>query len=58
MNGCPDNLEEHNDFDGIGNWDDTLMPATQCGHMTPVLAETKFQPRNLCVPVGSTGGNP
>jgi hypothetical protein len=53
----PDNLEAHNDFDSVG-WTDTLMPATQCGHVTPVDAATRFQPLDLCVPVGSKGGNP
>jgi hypothetical protein len=56
-NGAPDNLEEHNDFDAIGDWDDTLQPATQCGHVTPEEADTEFEQQDLCVPVGSTGGN-
>jgi hypothetical protein len=53
----PDNLEEHNDFDLVG-WADVLMPATQCGYRTPEDAATRFQRQNLCVPVGSKGGNP
>jgi|GEM_PF-3392055 len=57
-NGLPDNLEEHNDFDSIpGDWKDTLQPATQSGHEPPVDADTKFQQQNLCIPVGSKGGN-
>jgi hypothetical protein len=55
-NGWPDNLEEHNDFDSP-DWADTLMPATQCAHVTPEDADTKFQQQNLCIPVGSEGGN-
>lgn len=55
-NGKPDNLEEHNDFD-IGWWWDVLMPATQCGHVTPEDADTKFGKQDLCIPVGSKGGN-
>ncbi|MGI6497155.1 MAG: hypothetical protein ACOX5G_13975 [Kiritimatiellia bacterium] len=55
-NNRPDNLEEHNDFGAIG-WDDTFMPATQCGNVAPVEADTRFQAQNLCQPVGSTGGN-
>jgi hypothetical protein len=55
-NGLPDNLEEHNDWDNAG-WYDTLMPATQCGHVAPVDAETRFTRQNLCGPFGSTGGN-
>ena len=51
-----DNLEEHNDFDDIG-WADTLMPATQCGHVTLLSAATRFTQQNLCRPIGSTGGN-
>ncbi len=56
-NGEPDNLEAHNDFDN-GFWLDTLMPATQCGHVTPQDASTRFQPLDLCIPVGTKGGNP
>ena len=55
-----DNLEEHNDFDSdplLGTWDDTLMPATQCGHVTPRDSATRFQLQDLCIPVGSKGGN-
>lgn len=56
-----DNQEEHNDFDftmgGVGNWDDTLMPATQAGYVTPDNGDTKFSSQDLCKPVGSTGGN-
>ncbi|MDI6809946.1 MAG: hypothetical protein QME66_13420, partial [Candidatus Eisenbacteria bacterium] len=55
-NGLPDNLEEHNDFDAIG-WADTLMPATQCGNVAPVEADTQLEEQNLCQPIGSTGGN-
>ena len=55
-NEYPDNLEEHNDFDDWG-WEDTLMPATQCGHVTPVNGNTRFQLEDLCIPVGSKGGN-
>lgn len=55
-NNLPDNLEEHNDFDLLG-WADTLMPATQCGNVAPVRADTRFQAQDLCQPVGSTGGN-
>ncbi|MGB2987937.1 MAG: hypothetical protein WBE26_18870, partial [Phycisphaerae bacterium] len=57
-NGLPDNLEEHNDFDSFPfDWMDTLQPATQCGHEPPVDADTKFQQQDLCIPVGSKGGN-
>ncbi len=55
-NGLPGNLEEHNDFDSVG-WADTLQPATQCGHVTPEDADTRFQKQDLCIPVGSKGGN-
>ena len=55
-NGLPDNLEEHNDWDNAF-WRDTLMPATQCGHVTLQNAITRFTAQNLCVPIGSTGGN-
>lgn len=47
---------EHNDFDPVF-WADTLMPATQCGHVTPEDAATTFTEQDLCQPVGSTGGN-
>lgn len=56
-----DNQEEHNDFDFtlwfVGDWDDTLMPATQAGYVTPDNGDTKFSSQDLCKPVGSTGGN-
>lgn len=52
-----DALEEHNDFDAVGDWDDTLQPATQCAHRTSEDADTRFGPQELCVPVGSKGGN-
>jgi hypothetical protein len=55
-NQTPDNLEEHNDFDTVG-WADTLLPATQCGHVTPADADTRFEKQDLCTPVGSKGGN-
>ena len=55
-NNQPDNLEEHNDFDLVG-WADTLMPATQCGNVAPVEADTQLGEQNLCQPIGSTGGN-
>lgn len=55
-NDAKDNLEEHNDFDDFG-WADTLMPATQCGHTTPVDADTTFETQDLCVPIGHKGGN-
>ena len=55
-NAKPDNLEEHNEFDVL-NWDDTLQPATQCSHTPPVNAATKFQQQDLCMPIGSMGGN-
>ncbi|MBN2024187.1 MAG: hypothetical protein JW809_15495 [Pirellulales bacterium] len=55
-NSLPDNLEEHNDWDNAF-WADTLMPATQCGHVTPQDAATQFSTQNLCRPVGTTGGN-
>jgi len=55
-NTWPDNLEEHNDFDSP-DWADTLMPATQCGHVAPSDASTRFRRQDLCVPVGSKGGN-
>ncbi len=55
-NKWPDNLEEHNDFDGRG-WEDTLMPATQCGKVKPVNAATKLTKQDLCSPIGSKGGN-
>jgi len=44
------------DFD-ISCWADTLMPGTQCGHTTPVDADTKFSAQDLCSPIGHTGGN-
>ena len=47
---------EHNDFDIFG-WADVLMPATQCGHVAPQGAATRFQPQDLCLPVGTAGGN-
>ena len=60
-NGENDNQEEHNDFDFtvwfIGDWDDTLMPATQAGYVTPDNADTRFQPQDLCIPVGTKAGN-
>jgi len=56
-NSVPDNIEEHNDYDAIGDWDDTLMPATQCGHVALEEADTQLEEQNLCQPVGSTGGN-
>ena len=55
--GEKDSLEEHNDFDDFG-WYDTFMPTTQCGHVLLEDASTTFVPQNLCVPVGSKGGNP
>jgi len=55
-NNVPDNLEEHNDFDLV-SWAGTFMPATQCGNVVPVEADTQFEEQNLCQPVGSTGGN-
>jgi len=55
-NNMPDNLEEHNDFDNAG-WTDTLMPATQCGNVTPVEADTCLRKQDLCQPKGSKGGN-
>ena len=56
-NSEPDNLEEHNDFDSVGDWDDTLQPATQCGHVALEEADTQLEQQNLCQPMGSTGGN-
>ena len=56
-NDAKDNLEEHNDFDAIGDWDDTLLPATQCGKVTPDNADTSFVKLNLCYPIGNKGGN-
>jgi hypothetical protein len=56
-NQMPDNLEEHNDYDQLGDWDDTFMPATQAGYVAPENARTQFARQNLCVPIGSTGGN-
>ena len=56
-NTLPDNLEEHNDYDGGPWWKDTLMPATQCGHVAPEDADTRFEQHDLCIPVGSKGGN-
>jgi len=47
---------EHNIFK-LTNWADTLQPATQCGHVTPVDAVTTFVAQNLCTLMGSTGGN-
>jgi hypothetical protein len=55
-NYAKDNLEEHNDYDEIG-WADTLMPATQCGIVEPVNADTEFYQQDLCQPVGHKGGN-
>ena len=55
-NNAIDNLEEHNDYDDNG-WSDTLMPATQCGHTTPVDSDTKFSKQDLCYPIGHKGGN-
>ena len=55
-NGWPDALEEHNDFDSP-DWADTLMPATQCGHVAPQDADTRFEQEDLCVPIGSKGGS-
>ncbi len=56
-----DNQEEHNDFDFtvwfVGDWDDTLMPATQAGYVTPDSASTNFSSQDLCLPIGSKGGN-
>jgi len=52
-----DNLEEHNDFD-VGepsDWNDTLQPSTQCGHIPPVNAATKLSLQNLCNPIGHRG---
>jgi hypothetical protein len=56
--------DEHNDFDypamfpdDYSFWCDTLMPATQCGHATPVDAATTFSKQNLCYPIGHKGGN-
>ena len=49
-------LTEHNVF-GTVIWDDTLQPATQCGHKRPRNAATTFRKQNLCIPVGDTGGN-
>lgn len=34
-----------------------LTPATQCGHVAPIDAATRFQKQDLCVPVGAKGGN-
>lgn len=51
--------EQHNNFDLVG-WKDTLMPATQCGYEDSCRGsdwQTTFEPQNLCVPIGSTGGN-
>ncbi|MDD5327669.1 MAG: hypothetical protein PHY02_07640 [Phycisphaerae bacterium] len=57
-NDAKDNLEEHDDFDGtVGDWYDTLMPATQCGKVTPVEAMTRFSKQDLCQPIGNKGGN-
>ncbi|MBA7492701.1 hypothetical protein ES702_03251 [subsurface metagenome] len=52
----PDNLEEHNQF-SFSQLERVLVPATQCGHLKPVNAATKFIKQDLCVPIGSKGGN-
>jgi len=49
--------EDHGDFGNLW-WANTLVPATQCGHVAPVDAVTTFVRQNLCTPIGSRGGNP
>ena len=54
-----DNLEEHNDCDLLygGDWQDTLWPATQCGHVISTSHCTCFIKQDICKPIGSKGGN-
>ena len=51
---------EHNNYDWI-LWKDRLMPATQCGYESTYKGtswNTTFDRQNLCLPVGTKGGNP
>jgi len=36
---------------------DTLMSATQCGHVAPVNTQARMARQDLRAPTGSTGGN-
>ena len=50
-------MEEHNIPFGIADWQKLFFPATQCGYTSLIDAITDFGTQDLCLPVGSKGGN-